>query len=112
MQLVPRADPASRTRGRGSARLRPAGDGAAMAPKKGKKKKDDDWEDEADAIALEASLEIKPEGTAAPVDDDEDTSGGKKESKKVRSSRVYSNPRCRACAHVFPRHRASPCAAS
>ena len=30
-----------------------------MAPKKKGKKKDDDWEDEADEIALEASLEIR-----------------------------------------------------
>lgn len=38
-----------------------------MAPKRGKKKKDDDWEDEAEAIAREADLEIKPIGAATGI---------------------------------------------
>lgn len=56
-----------------------------MAPKKKGKKKDDDWEDDAEAIALEGDLEIKPEGKGAAVADDDDDDGGKKSSKKVRA---------------------------
>ena len=60
-----------------------------MAPKKGKKKKDDDWEDEAEAIALESTLEILPDSKAsAGADDDDDDAGGGKMSKKVSASRV------------------------
>ena len=64
-------------------RLQAAPHAARMAPKKGKKKKDDDWEDEMDAIALEASLEIMPDSKAAPAEEEDDGGGGKANTKKV-----------------------------
>ena len=41
-----------------------------------KKKKDDDWEDEAEAMALEADLEVQPAAGkkgAAPAEEDEES---------------------------------------
>ena len=57
-----------------------------MAPKKGKKKKDDDdWENDMDAVMMEG-LEIDTKASAIP-DDDEDGGGGGRSSKKVRQGR-------------------------
>ena len=52
-----------------------------MAPKKGKKKKDDDWEDE--AFDMAAENEIKTEAEAKPAADEDDDFFGGAAKKKV-----------------------------
>ena len=69
-----------------------------MAPKKGKKKKDDDWEDE--AFDMVAENEIKTEAEVKPAaDDDEDFFGG---AAKKKVSPKAAHACALRCLHLRP----------
>ena len=79
-----------------------------MAPKKGKKKKDDDdWENDMDAIADE-SLQIDKSAPSIP-DDDDDDQPQKKPSKKV--CRALLRGRSPPCGRAPSLTLKRPCAA-